>query len=106
MPELDPLPHPRQQDVPLRYGLLLFPQWELLDAAGPLECLNCLAHSPDFPWAGDLDLAIIAETLEPVSTGPLKGDPKPFNARVSQSIVPTCTFEDCGEIDVLIIPGG
>lgn len=98
--------HSRSSEVPLRYGLLLFPQWELLDAAGPIEALNSLTHSPAFPYASDLDFCIIAETLDPVSTGPLKDDPKPFNRAVAQSVVPTHTFDNAPDIDVLIIPGG
>ena len=98
--------HSRSSEVPLRYGLLLFPQWELLDAAGPIEALNSLTHSANFPYASDLDFAIIAETLDPVSTGPLKDDPKPFNRAVAQSVVPTHTFDNAPDLDVLIIPGG
>ena len=98
--------HTRSSEVPLRYGLLLFPQWELLDAAGPIEALNSLTHSATFPYASDLDFAIIAETLDPVSTGPLKDDPKPFNRAVAQSVVPTHTFDNAPDLDVLIIPGG
>lgn len=97
---------PRSSEVPLRYGLLLFPQWELLDAAGPVEALNCLAHSADFPYVSDLDFCVIAETLDPVPTGALANDPKPFNRKITQSIVPTHTFDNPPELDVLIIPGG
>lgn len=96
----------RSAEVPLRYGLLLFPQWELLDAAGPIEALNSLSHNAKFPYVSDLDFCIIAETLDPVTTGALKDDPKPFNRAVAQSMVPTHTFDNAPEIDVLIIPGG
>jgi putative intracellular protease/amidase len=96
----------RDQEVPLRYGLLLFPQFEILDAFGPIEALNTLAHSSSFPWRDDLDFAIIAETLDPVSSGPVKGDPSPFNPRIAQSVVPTHTFANAPDLDVLIVPGG
>ena len=101
------MPTPRTSEVPLRYALVLFPQWEALDAMGPIECLNTLSHQRSFPYVSDLDLAIIAPTMEPVSTGPLPVDPNPFNRRIAQSVVPTHTFENPPEdIDVLIIPGG
>jgi hypothetical protein len=62
---------------------------------------------PSFPHASELSLSIIGPSLEPVSTGPVPGDPKPFNARVAQTIVPTHTFDNPPEgIDVLIVPGG
>ena len=74
---------------------------------GPIECLNSLAHSQSFPYKDDLDFYVIAETLDPVSTGPLPDDPKPFNRAVAQKVVPTHTFDSPPEeIDVLIIPGG
>ena len=74
--------------------------------AGPVEALNSLSHNRDFPYVDDLDFCVIAETLDPVPTGPLKDDPNPFNKRITQSIVPTHTFDDAPEIDVLIVPGG
>jgi putative intracellular protease/amidase len=94
-------------DPPLSYALLLFPQFEVLDVFGPLEALNTLIRIPTFPHSSTLSLSIIAKTLDPVSCGPISGDPKPFNASIAQSVVPTHTFDNAsGEIDVLVIPGG
>ena len=117
-PSYPPLPHllfphhpvlifPFPTDLPIHYALLLFPQFEILDAFGPIEALNCLARASSFPYANDLTLSVIAATLDPVSTGPLPADPKPFNVNVAQSIVPIHTFDNPPrKIDVLIVPGG
>ena len=92
--------------APLRYGLVLFPQFEVLDVFGPLEALNTIVRIDNFPYKDDLSLVILAETLDPVSSGPIPQDPKPFNPKVAQSIVPTHTFEDAPDVDVLLVPGG
>jgi putative intracellular protease/amidase len=90
----------------LRYGLVLFPQFEVLDVFGPIEALNVLPRLQTFPWADKLDLAIIAETMDPVTSGPVKGDKNPFNPKIAQSVVPTHTFDNAPEVDVLLVPGG
>ncbi|KAF7373014.1 Dj-1 family protein [Mycena sanguinolenta] len=84
---------------PVSYGLLLFPTFEQLDVNGPLEALYLL--SLQFP----MNLAIIAETLDPVSSKPLPVN-NTFNSNVSQSVVPTNSFADVPPIEVLLIPGG
>ncbi|CEL08838.1 hypothetical protein ASPCAL11983 [Aspergillus calidoustus] len=106
----------------MRYALLLFPGFEALDAFGPLEVLNVLAeHSK-------IDLSILAETLDPVSTRSPDPASHVLGSKCTQEIVPTGTFADYlptptqasspneegeGEndaglkrIDVLIVPGG
>jgi len=95
-------------EPPLRFGAELFPQFEVLDLFGPLENLDMLVRLDDFPYKDSLSLAMLAETLDPVSSGSVKDAPHSFtfNPKVAQSIVPTHTFADAPEIDVLIIPGG
>ena len=56
----------KSDNVPTSYGLLLFPQFEVLDAAGPIEALNMLSYGLDHQ---EIKLAVIAETLDPVSPG-------------------------------------
>lgn len=73
---------------------MLFPGFEALDAFGPLEVVNTLSTQHE------LSLSVIASTLDPVSTL-WKGI-----HTVGQRIVPTCTFADISELDVLFIPGG
>ena len=88
-------------DVPLRYGIAIFPGFQALDAFGPLDALNTLALN--YP----LQLSVLAETIEPISTKPPSGVfDLPPGSSFSQSIQPTHTFADAPPIDVLIVPGG
>ncbi|KAF1957867.1 class I glutamine amidotransferase-like protein [Byssothecium circinans] len=84
---------------PKHIGVILFPGFQLLDLCGPLDVLNLLAihHS--------LNLTILANTLEPVSTQHAgQSDRK---SSFGEKIVPTHTFATAPEdIEVLIVPGG
>jgi transcriptional regulator GlxA family with amidase domain len=51
-----------------------------------------------------MNLYIIAETLEPVSTK-LIGE-QPIGSNFGQSVVPTHTFQTAPPLDVLLVPGG
>lgn len=84
---------------PVRIGMILFPAFTPLDVFGPLDMLNTLSLSKP------LDLSLIAQTLEPVSTR-LKNHQQ-ANSNFSQSIVPTHTFANPpSDLDVLFVPGG
>jgi hypothetical protein len=51
-----------------------------------------------------MELAVIAESMTPVSTNP---DENPFVSTLfGQQIVPTHTFQNAPEIEVLLVPGG
>ncbi|KAE8150458.1 class I glutamine amidotransferase-like protein [Aspergillus avenaceus] len=80
---------------PLRIGIALFPGFQALDAFGPLDCLNVLS------WSEPLSLAILAPSLDPVTT---KSHRTP--TAISQSIVPTHTYASPPPLDVLLVPGG
>ncbi|KAL4958938.1 DJ-1/PfpI family protein [Aspergillus stella-maris] len=80
---------------PLRIGLLLFPGFQSLDAFGPIDCLNVLSN--DHP----LTLSILSHSLDPVSTRPPQ-----LPHRLGQSVMPTHTFANAPELDVLLVPGG
>ncbi|KAF9553454.1 class I glutamine amidotransferase-like protein [Agrocybe pediades] len=92
---------------PLRYGMVLFQGFQALDVFGPLDALNSLSQ-----FIPELELYLIAETLDPVSTlipasittAPTDKSPSPF----AQSLVPTHTFSSPPPVplDVLIVPGG
>ncbi|ETS75418.1 hypothetical protein PFICI_12362 [Pestalotiopsis fici W106-1] len=79
---------------PKRFGILLYPGFEALDAFGPMEVVNDLSREHD------ITLSVIAASRDPVSTL-WKGVHK-----VGQSVMPTHTFADDPELDVLLIPGG
>ena len=89
--------------VPLSYGLLLFPQFEVLDAAGPIEALNALSYYFDHQ---EIKLSVIAQTMEPVSPGPVPPNKTSQHFTGQQLYQPTHTFETAPVLDVLIVPGG
>ena len=97
---------------PLRYTVVLFPGFQLLDAAGPVDILNLLSLT--VPSAKDLVLTTVAETLEPVSTKPPSCVDQDMNTSCSQSMAVDRTFADYAKklasheetCDVLLVPGG
>jgi hypothetical protein len=89
------------------FALVVYPQFEVLDAFGPTEVLHGIGHPMVNPNGSNIKLSIVGPSLDPVSTGPAEGDPSPVKSRVAQTIVPTHTFDDPPkDIDVLIVPGG
>jgi transcriptional regulator GlxA family with amidase domain len=113
---------------PLHYHLPLFPGFQLLDVAAPLDILNIRTQYPD---TAGITLTVSAATLDPVSVKPV---PPPnanwrfdvpaanINTACNQHMVPQCTFadvisalkagksfdgsDDIKPVDVLILPGG
>jgi hypothetical protein len=100
--------------APSKYGIVVFTGFQALgklrddsdlspntnatDVFGPLGTLNVLSRDCT------MGLAIIAESLKPVSTNP---EPNLFvSSSFGQEIVPTHTFANPPEVEVLIIPGG
>lgn len=93
--------------LPTHFALVVFPQFEVLDAFGPTEVLHCLGHPMVYPGSSNITLSIVGPSLTPISTGPAEDDPSPVKSRISQTILPTHTFDDPPkDIDVLIVPGG
>lgn len=76
-------------------GIILFEGFQALDAFGPLDCINVLSRTHE------VSLAIIAASLEPVST-----KPPGVSQATSQHVLPTHTFTDAPALDMLIVPGG
>ncbi|KAL8283930.1 hypothetical protein RQP46_005362 [Phenoliferia psychrophenolica] len=89
-----------ETQTPLHIGVVLFPGFQLLDVAGPLDCFNILSQSHP------LKLSILSTTLAPVTTLSLVRGAS--LSSFSQSIVPTHTFSSppSTPIDVLFLPGG
>jgi len=84
---------------PTKIGVILFPGFQLLDVAGPIDALNILSMTRT------LHLSILAATLDPVSTR--HHATATTGSDFAQSIVPTHTFDNPPEdLEVLIIPGG
>jgi transcriptional regulator GlxA family with amidase domain len=85
---------------PSRYGVILFPAFQALDVFGPLDILNTVSRT------FKINLSLISSTMDPVSTKPRNSAMNPAGSDFGQSILPTHTFENVPELDVLIIPGG
>ncbi len=66
-------------------GMILFDQLTQLDLTGPFEVLSRVPG---------VNVHVVAQT-----TSPVRSDS-------GLSIVPTTTFEDCPQVDVLCVPGG
>ena len=66
-------------------GMLVFPRLTQLDMTGPYEVLARLPRTK---------VSLIAHTLDPVKSD--RG----------MSIVPTMTYADCPQLDVILVPGG
>lgn len=96
-------PNNGTDSVPKSYGLLLFPQFEVLDAAGPIEALNAFSYYMDHQ---EISLSVIAQTMDPVSPGPIAPEKKSLHFTGQQFYQPTHTFETAPVLDVLIVPGG
>lgn len=93
--------------LPTHFALVVFPNFEVLDAFGPTEVIHGIGHPMVNPNGPNIKLSIVGPSLEPVSTGPAEGDPSPLKSQISQTIVPTHTFDDPPkDVDVLIVPGG
>ncbi|KAH0840487.1 hypothetical protein AYO21_03822 [Fonsecaea monophora] len=115
---------------PIHYLLPIFPGFQLLDLAGPLDILNLLSTQLDSE-KHPLSLTFIAETLDPVPVKPIPPKsanwtfdlPNAFpktNGRVNltfnEYLQPDTTYADFLEalssgkqgshVDVLFIPGG
>ncbi|HVY65865.1 MAG TPA: DJ-1/PfpI family protein [Gammaproteobacteria bacterium] len=71
--------------VPFRVGFLLFPNITQLDLTGPHEVL---AQMPG------TQIHLVAKTREPVRAGS------------GLALVPTTTYADCPQLDLVCVPGG
>jgi cyclohexyl-isocyanide hydratase len=71
--------------APFHIGILLFPNVTQLDATGPAQVLSRVPGAK---------LHMIWKTLDPVVTD------------AGFSILPTTTFADCPQLDVICVPGG
>ena len=79
---------------PFRFGVALFPDFQALDAFGPLDCINVLS------WSENVSLSLLASSLDPVTT-----KPPTLPGAIGQNVVPTHTFDTAPPLDVLLIPG-
>jgi transcriptional regulator GlxA family with amidase domain len=84
-----------------RLGVVIFPGFALLDVAGPMQFFNQLGAIQPF------ELSIIAKTMDSVSTVPPKNlVPERKFPSIGEQWLPTHTFDNAPELDILLIPGG
>lgn len=83
-----------------QYGFVLFRAVDPIDVWGSYEILQHQGRN------NKIDIALIAETMDPVKTEPAMPAMNPMNSSVWPLIPPTHTFDNAPELDVLIIPGG
>jgi cyclohexyl-isocyanide hydratase len=72
-------------DQPFRSGMLIFPNLTQLDLTGPYEVLGRMPSAT---------VSLIAKTLDPVRT------------EHGLTLLPNATFDTCGPLDLLLVPGG
>jgi cyclohexyl-isocyanide hydratase len=72
-------------DAPFRSGMLVFPNLTQLDLTGPYEILARLPRSATL---------LISKTADPV------------RSEHGLAILPNATFDTCGRLDLLLVPGG
>ncbi|KAK3291773.1 DJ-1/PfpI family protein [Chaetomium fimeti] len=95
-PKPKPTPLP-----PIKYGMILFRSFEPLDVFGPLEALHMLSK------IRHLQLFLISETMEVVTTQPVVAAMNPMNSTMYPTLPPTHTLSTVpDDLDVLMIPGG
>ncbi|KAK6442554.1 hypothetical protein LTR95_001215 [Oleoguttula sp. CCFEE 5521] len=86
---------------PSKFGHILFRGFEPLDINGPVSALATLGRSRH------IDLSMIAETLDPVTSAPLLPSMNPLNSTSFVTMLPTHTFATAPQdLEVLMIPGG
>ncbi|KAL2155364.1 hypothetical protein VTH82DRAFT_105 [Thermothelomyces myriococcoides] len=89
-----------EKPVPRRFGFVLPRAFDMVDVFGPLEVLQNLAFETH------LELALLARTLEPVTTEPSYAGMNKHNSSFWPRVLPTHTFADSPALDVLVVPGG
>ncbi|POS69084.1 DJ-1/PfpI family protein [Diaporthe helianthi] len=82
------------------WGVVLFCAFDGQDIFGPLDALQLLA------FQRQMNLYLIAETLDPVTSEPASPAMNSKNSSFWPIILPTHTFANAPELDVLFVPGG
>lgn len=85
----------RLRERPLRVSILLFPDVEVLDFAGPFEVFSIAAR---IHWA--------AHGHAPFEVSTVASTRGPLRARHGLMVIPAQAFDDAPPADILIVPGG
>jgi transcriptional regulator GlxA family with amidase domain len=82
--------------IPLTVGILIFDQVEVLDVAGPFEVFSITRLNEERRWKepSPFRVILVSEKLDQVlAVGGLR-------------LTPDVTFDNCPDLDLLIVPGG
>jgi len=74
-----------QQPAQFNVGMMLFPDFTVLDLSGPYEVLSRVPNTK---------IWLISETTDPV------------RSEIEMTVLPNCTFADVPPLDLLFVPGG
>jgi transcriptional regulator GlxA family with amidase domain len=86
-----------QEGSPAKVGILLFPDVEVLDFAGPFEVFSVAAR------IAPVKLGTARPPFKVVTVGKQYA---PIIARHGLRVTPDYDFEDAPQLDILIVPGG
>ncbi|KAF9010792.1 ThiJ/PfpI [Cyathus striatus] len=86
----------------LSIGVLLLPEFQLLDAMGPIDHLS--SHTKEYLALCQVPFAHKGPSIKwhYISS---TTDLTPMNALSGPLLVPTCTYADCPPLDYLLVPG-
>lgn len=87
--------------IPRKFGFLLFQSFDMLDVFRTLEVLYQVS------WQYQIELHLIAETMDPVTVKPSSAAMNKMNSSWSPEVLLTDTLETAPrDLDVLLVPGG
>ncbi|KAF9529544.1 ThiJ/PfpI [Crepidotus variabilis] len=87
----------------LSFGVLLFPEFQLLDAVGPVDFIN--SHSRHFLESLNMVPASLIAKAPSIQWHYISESMEPVQATSWPPQHPTTTYENCPKLDYLIIPG-
>lgn len=96
-------------EKPKKFGLLLYPGFEVLDVFGPLEALNVFSRKRKHfkHYQPGISLTIISSEKDKDIPLTAAYHNSPGGAPDAQRIIPQCTIYDAPkDLDFLLIPGG
>jgi transcriptional regulator GlxA family with amidase domain len=85
----------------LNLGLLLLPEYQWLDAAGPVDYINNQSHN----MISRLGIPHLVDKAPVMNWHYISQDLTPVSATSGPAQTPSCTYDTCPKLDYLIVPG-
>lgn len=86
---------------PISLGVLLFKDYQVLDAIGPIDLIHSITKS----FVASLDRHDLVAKAPAINFHYISHDMEPIQPAGGPLQLPTCTYETCPRLDHLIIPG-